>query len=1018
MYFILYLLIILYYKSYSISIGLTMKTLLRYFLLLVLTLINYQSSFSNPVVFHDHPNHPVVELQVELKNQGKNARVFYNNIQRPFKFPNDGKISFLAHRSDTVKLEIHNIGYKKINIALNLDKISFQKKQEQGKPLTHLITIDYKYKSYYGKVFEKNVFFEMIPLEPVQQWMVGNVLDKESKKFVHDATVYFVNPFQYSIHKNESVRSNSKGGFCIPVFWGGDQFLVVEKEGYFPTIEFSEFVKPENRISYGTQSYSLDQVEINRQSLNQKSISFVAYDRHNQNIEPIRNITVVKNPDLKKIKLKDNFYFTELVSGNEIFDLGLFHSEKGFNRITATLDNSFVFYDILYDPESGSAIVSDCGNFFKFFRLENHENWNYKNITRMMKGNSNFAGTIINKETGKPVKNVKVTLNENEWITYTDESGCFYFKKIQNKNFTFQLTRKGYFSNILRINPGIPPSFPIQLVPIPNYRKSAIEGVLISYETLEPLVKKTLFLTGTPHHTTTDANGYFQFSNLPEGDYCLSTSSNSRMDYNFYLPPDSTISEELYLKHNLFLVQRKRTYYGKQGYTLPKGSLSGNIRLNNSDEVLEGVYVFIEGSRKMTTTNRYGSFMFANLKPGYYNLIVQSDQHKTLHVDSIHHEPNKPQLLNLELQKPLFFKKPKHVVDNVKPPYSEDAKKSTESKSYIVSFEKKPKNIMSKIFGTIRGKDLQYGLLGAGIFIEGLECEFRSRLGGAFEIDSLKRGKYKLEIVTPRFSPATREIEVGENEWIEVEFYLEKDEDFNPGSWPYSKAKQKFHDDKLKSEGVIVSQTQHPNGKNSRIIGNIHSVDPREAIIGANIIVEGTRKGAASDLEGDFFIFEMKGGKYTVKASSIGYLPATIEIDLGPNDLLELEFSLEEDPNHKPSSYWGHGRPRALINPYYANKSEAYIKYRNNVEKTSASKIMGEVVDKMSGEPIIGATIVIKKSALRATSGLDGELAFLSMKDGDYVLKATAKDYLPVEIEIVLGKNEVVFCRFVLDRPQ
>ena len=64
--------------------------------------------------------------------------------------------------------------------------------------------------------------------------------------------------------------------------------------------------------------------------------------------------------------------------------------------------------------------------------------------------------------------------------------------------------------------------------------------------------------------------------------------------------------------------------------------------------------------------------------------------------------------------------------------------------------------------------------------------------------------------------------------------------------------------------------------------------ETNEPVVGANVVIEGTYYGAATDLDGYFYINNVTPGKYTVIISAIGYHKVTVEnvvvrIDLTTN---------------------------------------------------------------------------------------------------------------------------------------
>ena len=85
----------------------------------------------------------------------------------------------------------------------------------------------------------------------------------------------------------------------------------------------------------------------------------------------------------------------------------------------------------------------------------------------------------------------------------------------------------------------------------------------------------------------------------------------------------------------------------------------------------------------------------------------------------------------------------------------------------------------------------------------------------------------------------------------------------------------------------------------SLIAGNIQGkvIDSvtNERLFGTNIFLMETAFGAATDVEGDFLIRNVPSGKYTIKASFIGYKQSTYEIIVEEDKTLEVNFSLDPE---------------------------------------------------------------------------------------------------------------------------
>lgn len=81
-----------------------------------------------------------------------------------------------------------------------------------------------------------------------------------------------------------------------------------------------------------------------------------------------------------------------------------------------------------------------------------------------------------------------------------------------------------------------------------------------------------------------------------------------------------------------------------------------------------------------------------------------------------------------------------------------------------------------------------------------------------------------------------------------------------------------------------------------KISGKVTDADTKEPLIGANIILLNTNLGAATDIEGNYFILNITPGTYDVKVSYVGYAPKTIkEVRVVANITYELNVELTTD---------------------------------------------------------------------------------------------------------------------------
>ncbi|MEO8399097.1 MAG: carboxypeptidase-like regulatory domain-containing protein, partial [Ignavibacteriaceae bacterium] len=85
-------------------------------------------------------------------------------------------------------------------------------------------------------------------------------------------------------------------------------------------------------------------------------------------------------------------------------------------------------------------------------------------------------------------------------------------------------------------------------------------------------------------------------------------------------------------------------------------------------------------------------------------------------------------------------------------------------------------------------------------------------------------------------------------------------------------------------------------GTTGKISGKIIDSKTKESLIGANVIIEGTTLGGATDLDGNYFVINIPPGTYSIKASLVGYSPVTItNVHVSVDQTTKVDFELGEE---------------------------------------------------------------------------------------------------------------------------
>ena len=89
-------------------------------------------------------------------------------------------------------------------------------------------------------------------------------------------------------------------------------------------------------------------------------------------------------------------------------------------------------------------------------------------------------------------------------------------------------------------------------------------------------------------------------------------------------------------------------------------------------------------------------------------------------------------------------------------------------------------------------------------------------------------------------------------------------------------------------------------GNTGKIMGNVVDKNTGEPLAGVNIIIEDANQGAASDLDGTYFVIGIRPGTYTVVATYISYQDvrvSNVEVHMDKTTTIDFEMSSATSTN-------------------------------------------------------------------------------------------------------------------------
>src|SRR5262245_48988619 len=83
--------------------------------------------------------------------------------------------------------------------------------------------------------------------------------------------------------------------------------------------------------------------------------------------------------------------------------------------------------------------------------------------------------------------------------------------------------------------------------------------------------------------------------------------------------------------------------------------------------------------------------------------------------------------------------------------------------------------------------------------------------------------------------------------------------------------------------------------QDGKIVGKIYDGQSGGILPDAVVKLDGTGKGAASDLEGAYSLEGVKPGEYTIKASYVGYVAQSVSVKVKPGEVVNVDVILKPE---------------------------------------------------------------------------------------------------------------------------
>ncbi len=222
-----------------------------------------------------------------------------------------------------------------------------------------------------------------------------------------------------------------------------------------------------------------------------------------------------------------------------------------------------------------------------------------------------LMGTITDETSGDPVEGVIVNLLNTGIMGETNLDGNYAINDIPIGYYSVEAVKLNYVTqtvDMVQIEQGVSTELDFELTSEGGEGNGSIEGYVRNGNTQAPIENATVVISGTSFETTTSADGYYIFSDVPAGTYDMLA---SKTDYN----PDSDEVEV----YNGVTSEMDFDLFPSGGEDT--GSMEGFVADVSNQTVLAGATITIEGTSLSGTSDALGYYHIGNIPAGDYTAV-------------------------------------------------------------------------------------------------------------------------------------------------------------------------------------------------------------------------------------------------------------------------------------------------------------------------------------------------------------------------------------------------------------